>query len=200
VARAVDLDAARRSFLAGGPGAVTRDAVRAEVLASWERSRGHGVDPERICARFVGHDQGSPVVAAAEDAFEEFFKLAGDLAASLVLVDPGGVVRARRDGHDGLARLLDAVLLVPGYRYSEALVGTTAPALALHEQGDVAVSGPEHYHSRLTFLGGAASLVAGRHDPAVCGAVGGALPLLGRHDVPAAAGADAGSADRRPAV
>jgi transcriptional regulator of acetoin/glycerol metabolism len=172
VARAVDLDAARRSFLADGPGAVTRDVVRAEVLASWERSRGHGVDPERICARFVGHDQGSPVVAAAEDAFDEFFKLAGDLAASLVLVDPDGVVRARRDGHDGLARLLDAVLLVPGYRYSEALVGTTAPALALHEQGDVAVSGPEHYHSRLTFLGGAASLVADRRDPAVRGAVG----------------------------
>jgi len=32
VARAVDLDAARRSFLADGPGPVTRDVVRAEVL------------------------------------------------------------------------------------------------------------------------------------------------------------------------
>jgi sigma-54 dependent transcriptional regulator, acetoin dehydrogenase operon transcriptional activator AcoR len=172
VARAVDVDAARRSFLADGPGTVSRDVVRPEVLASWERSRGHGVDPDRIGARFAGHDHASPVVAAAEDTFDEFFKLAGDLAASLVLVDPGGVIRARRDGHDGLARLLDAVLLVPGYRYSEAVVGTTAPALALHEQGDVAVSGPEHYHSRLTFLSGAASLVAGRHDPVVCGAVG----------------------------
>ena len=94
MARAVDLDAARRSFLADGPGPATRAVVRAEVLASWERSRGHGVDAERIGARFAGHDHGSPVVAAAEDTFDEFFKLAGDLAASLVLVDPDGVIRA----------------------------------------------------------------------------------------------------------
>lgn len=172
MASAVDLDAARRAFLADGPGAVSRDAVRAEVLASWQRSRGHGVDPERIGARFVGHDHESAVVAAAEDTFDEFFKLAGDLAASLVLVDPDGVIRARRDGHDGLARLLDAVLLVPGYRYGEAAVGTTAPALARHEQCDVTVSGPEHYHSRLTFLSGAAALVADPHDPGLRGAVG----------------------------
>ena len=158
--------------MADGPGALSRDAVRAEVLASWERSRGHGVDPDQIGARFVGHDRGSPLVVAAEDTFDEFFKLAGDLAASLVLVDPGGVLRARRDGHDGLARLLDAVLLVPGYRYCEAAVGTTAATLALHEQGDVTVSGAEHYHSRLTFLSGAASLVADPHEPAVRGAVG----------------------------
>jgi sigma-54 dependent transcriptional regulator, acetoin dehydrogenase operon transcriptional activator AcoR len=158
--------------VADGLGALSRDAVRAEVLASWGRARGHGVDPDQIGARFVGQHNGSPLVAAAEDTFDEFFKLAGDLAASLVLVDPGGVIRARRDGHDGLARLLDAVLLVTGYRYSEAAVGTTAPALALHEQGDVTVSGAEHYHSRLTFLSGAASLVADPHDPAVRGAVG----------------------------
>ena len=116
MSRAVDLEAARRSFLADGRCLVPRDVVRAEVLASWERSRRHDVDPDRIATRFLRSDLGSPLLAAAGDAFDDFFKQAGRVAASLVLVDSGGVVRVRRDGDDGLARLLDAVLLVPGYR------------------------------------------------------------------------------------
>src|SRR5271154_3511272 len=119
--RAVDLAAARLSFLAAGAGGasgtyvVPRDVVRAEVLASWERSRRHDVDPERIPARFVSHEHGSPLLAAAaEDAFDDFFKLAGKVAASLVLVAADGTVQVRRDGDEALGRLLDAVLLVPG--------------------------------------------------------------------------------------
>ena len=171
MSRAVDLEAARRSFLAGGPCLVPRDVVRAEVLASWERSRRHDVDPDRIAARFVRPDPGSLLLAAAEDAFDDFFKQAGRVAASLVLVDSGGVVRVRRDGDEGLARLLDAVLLVPGYRHDEATVGTTAASVAWHERGDVVLSGAEHYHSRLMFVSGAASLVPDPHHLEACGAV-----------------------------
>ncbi len=152
MSRAVDLEAARRSFLAGGPCLVPADVVRAEVLASWERSRRHDVDPDRIAARFVRPDRGSPLLAAAEDAFDDFFKQAGRVAASVVLMDSGGVVRVRQDGDEGLARLLDAVLLVPGYRHDEATVGTTAASVAWHERGDFVLSGAEHYHSRLMFV------------------------------------------------
>ena len=171
MSRTVDLEAARRSFLAGGPRLVPRDVVRAEVLASWERSRRHEVDPDRIAARFVRPDRGSPLLAAAEDAFDDFFKQAGRVAASVVLMDSGGVVRVRRDGDEGLARLLDAVLLVPGYRHDEATVGTTAASVAWHERGDFVLSGAEHYHSRLMFVSGAASLVPDPHHLEACGAV-----------------------------
>jgi sigma-54 dependent transcriptional regulator, acetoin dehydrogenase operon transcriptional activator AcoR len=171
MSRAVDLEAARRSFLAGGPCLVSRDVVRAEVLASWERSRRHGVDPDRIATRFVRPDPGSPLVAGAEDAFDDFFKQARRIAACLVLVDSGGVVRVRRDGDESLARLLDTVLLVPGYRHDEATVGTTAVSVAWHERGDFVLSGAEHYHSRLMFASGAASLVPDPHRLEACGAV-----------------------------
>jgi sigma-54 dependent transcriptional regulator, acetoin dehydrogenase operon transcriptional activator AcoR len=169
--RAVDIEAARRCFLTAGQCMVARDIVRSEVLESWERSRQHDVDPDRISARFLGHHRDSPVVVAcAEDVFDDFFKVNGDAECSLVLVDAMGVVRVRRDSDGGLARLLDGVLLVPGYGYSERAVGTTAASVALHEQADVVISGPEHYHSQLMFLSGAASLVPGPHRHDVCGA------------------------------
>jgi transcriptional regulator of acetoin/glycerol metabolism len=169
--RAVDIEAARRTFLASGACSVPGDVVRAEVLASWQRSRQRQVDPDKIAARFTGHDHGSPVLAAAEDAFDDFFKLAGKLATSLVLVDPIGAVRVRRDGDEGLARLLDEVLLVPGYNHGESAVGTTAASLALHERGDFAIRGAEHYHSRLMFISGAASLVSDPYHLEAAGAV-----------------------------
>jgi len=169
--RALDIEAARRTFLADGASLVPGNVVRAEVLASWERSRRHRVNPDQITARFAGHDHGSPVLAAAEDAFDDFFKLAGKLAASLVLVDPVGTVRVRRDGDEGLARLLDEVLLVPGYGHGESVVGTTAASVALHERGDFVIRGAEHYHSRLMFISGAASLVPDPHRLETAGAV-----------------------------
>lgn len=171
MSRAVDLEAARRSFLAAGTCLVPRDVVRAEVLASWERSRRHEVDPDRIAARFVRPAPGSPLLTAAEDVFDDFFKQAGRVAASLVLMDSDGVVRVRRDGDEGLARLLDAVLLVPGYRHDEATIGTTAASVAWHERGDVVLRGAEHYHSRLMFISGAASLVPDPHHLEACGVV-----------------------------
>ena len=161
--RAVDLEAARRSFLFGGAGTIPRDIVRAEVLASWERSRRHDVDPDRIATRFVRHEQSSPLLlAAAEDAFDDFFKLAGKVAACVVLVDADGTVRVRRDGDEGL---------VPGYSHGEAAVGTSAASVALHERSDFVVSGAEHYHSRLMFISGAASLVPDPLHHEACGAV-----------------------------
>jgi transcriptional regulator of acetoin/glycerol metabolism len=169
--RAVDIEAARRTFLASGAGSVPGDVVRAEVLASWQRSRQHQVDPDKIAARFTGHDHGSAILAAAEDAFDDFFKLAGKLAVSLVLVDPAGTVRVRRDGDEGLARLLDEVLLAPGYGHGESAVGTTAASVALHERGDFVIHGAEHYHSRLMFISGAASLVPDPHRLETAGAV-----------------------------
>ena len=195
--RALNVEAARRAFLADGASLVPGNVVRAEVLASWERSRRHRVDPDQITARFAGHDHGSPVLAAAEDAFDDFFKLAANLAASLVLVDPSGTVRVRRDGDEALARLLDEVLLVPGYGHGESVVGTTAASVALHERGDFVLRGAEHYHSRLMFISGAASLVPDSHRLEIGRRGAGDLPRVGRNDVPAGGGADAGPADRR---
>ena len=178
MASVVAVEAARRSFLASGPGLAPPDGlalaggVRAEVLASWRRSRRHGIDPDRLTARFVGHPASSALATAcAEEVFDDFFKVNGETEASVVLVDAAGVVRVRRDGEGVLARLLDGVLLVPGYEYAEHAVGTTAASVALHERADAVIRGPEHYHSELMFLSEAASPVPDPHRESACGAV-----------------------------
>ncbi len=172
MASAVDIEAARRSFLASGHCIAPAGGVRAEVLASWQRSRRHDADADRMTARFLGHPAESALATAcAEDVFDDFFKVNGETEASLILVDAAGVVRVRRDGEGPLARLLDGVRLVPGYDYSERAVGTTAASVALHERADVVIRGPEHYHSQLMFLSGAASLVPDPHRETAAGAV-----------------------------
>jgi transcriptional regulator of acetoin/glycerol metabolism len=169
----VEVEAARRSFLATGSCPVGRDVVRADLLASWERSRAAPVDAERFLPRFPGHDPaGSIAVGAADAVFDDFLAADKDTGCCLALLDPSGVVRTRRDADPTLGRLLDEVHLVPGYDWSEAAVGTTAAALVLHEQVDaVAVSGPEHYHSHLTWLAEAAAPVIDPRDGSVAGVV-----------------------------
>ncbi len=172
VAGVVAIEAARRSFLASGHCLAAEGGVRAEVLASWQRSRRHGVDPDRTTARFAGHPAApSLTTACAEEVFDDFFKLNGETEASLILFDTAGVVRVRRDGEGLLAALLDGVLLVPGYDYGERAVGTTAASVALHERADSVIAGPEHYQAQLMFLGGAAALVADPGLESFCGVV-----------------------------
>jgi sigma-54 dependent transcriptional regulator, acetoin dehydrogenase operon transcriptional activator AcoR len=172
VASAVAIEAARWSFLASGHCLSGESGVRPEVLASWQRSRRHGVDADGVAARFVGHQASPPLAGViAEEVFDDFVKLNPDAEPSLALIDAAGVVRARRDGEGPLARLLDAILLVPGYDYAERAVGTTAASVALYERADVAIAGPEHYHSRLAFLSCAAALVPDPRLDSVCGVV-----------------------------
>ena len=157
-----EVEAARWRFVRGGASAVGDGAVRAVVLASWERSRAHAVDTERLGASFVGHG-GSPAapLEAAGAVLDEAHADNPEFAGSLLLVDGDGLVRARRDGDPALSDLLDAVRLVPGYRHAEAAVGTTAATLALHEGTALAVEGPEHYHPQLSSLAAAAAPVGG---------------------------------------
>ena len=172
VAGVVAIEAARRSFLASGHCLAAAGGVRAEVLASWQRSRRHGVDPDRTTARFAGHPPApSLATACAEEVFDDFFKLNGEAEASLILLDAAGVVRVRRDGEGLLAALLDGVLLVPGYDYDERAAGTTAASVALHERADAVIAGPEHYQAQLMFLGGAAALVPDPGLESFCGVV-----------------------------
>ena len=172
MASAADTEAARRSFLASGHCMALHGGVRAEVLASWQRSRRQEVDPDKLTARFAGHPAAPPpATACAEDVFDDFFKVNGEAEASLVLVDAAGIIRVRRDGEGPLAHLLDGVLLVPGYNHSEQAVGTTAASVALHERVDIVIRGPEHYHSQLMFLSAAAAVLPDPHREAACGAV-----------------------------
>lgn len=163
----VELEAARRTFLSTG---LAAGPVRPEVVASWERCRRSGVDPERGEPGFHGFGSTPLIVGCAEEVFDEFCAGTGGPFA-LMLVDAAGVVRIRRDGDPALAMLLDALLIVPGYGFGEAVVGTTAAGLALHDQADAVVAGPEHFSSRLACLAEAAALAVDPLTHEVAGAV-----------------------------
>ncbi len=174
MSRVVEVEAARRLFLATGQdvSVMVRDVLRPEVAASWQRSRQHRVDPDRITARFLGHHQQLPlVVSCADDVFGQFLAANPDAGCSLVLFDSSGVVRARRDADAALARLLDGLALVPGYGYAERTVGSTAASIALHEQADFALSGAEHYHAQLMCVAEAAALLPDPHGGEPAGVI-----------------------------
>jgi sigma-54 dependent transcriptional regulator, acetoin dehydrogenase operon transcriptional activator AcoR len=174
MSRVVEVEAARRLFLATGHDVslMVRDVLRPEVAASWQRSRQHRVDPDRITARFLGHHQQVPlVVSCADDVFGQFLAANPDAGCSLVLFDTSGVVRARGDADAALARLLDGLALVPGYGYAERTVGSTAASIALHERADFALSGAEHYHAQLMCVADAAALLPDPHGGEPAGVI-----------------------------
>jgi transcriptional regulator of acetoin/glycerol metabolism len=119
----VELERARRMFLATGDRGTAEQILRREVVASWERTPRHGVDLNHVAATFSRRAGESAAEAACPDeVFDEFFAANGPAAFSLVLFDRSGVVRVRRDGDSSMADLLDDVLLLPGYEYGERVV------------------------------------------------------------------------------
>lgn len=152
-----EVDVARRRFLRDGSPGGHPGVVRPVVLASWERARAAGVDTGRLAAPLlVPHAE---VRAAADRVVDRVHARHPELDASVLVVDRGGVVLARRDGDTALAELLDALGLVPGRCHAEHVVGTTAAALAFGEGEAVAVEGPEHLHPELAVLAAAAAPV-----------------------------------------
>ena len=110
-------------------------------------------------------------MSCADEVFGQFLAANADAGCSLVLFDSSGVVRARRDADAALARLLDGLLLVPGYGYAERTVGSTAASIALHERTDFALSGAEHYHAQLMCVAEAAALLPDPHGGEPAGVV-----------------------------
>jgi transcriptional regulator of acetoin/glycerol metabolism len=169
VVREQDLDAARARFRRGGRSALVPEEVRAEVLASWERSAcpdGGGADSGP--APFVGHHDGGPLLAAADAVLGAFATENPDAGCSVGLVSDDGTLRVRHDTATAPGELLDAAWWVPGHRHDEGSVGTTAAAIARETRRPVLVEGPEHLHPALRVLRDAAAPVTrGAHRAAV---------------------------------
>ena len=84
-----------------------------------------GLDPDAAVATFRGAGVGPD---PGKEVFDTF--VAAGARCSLVFFDVDGLVRSRVDTDPELARLLDGLLLVPGYGYAEPAVGTTAMSVA----------------------------------------------------------------------
>lgn len=143
-----DISSARDRFLTGTAERNLR--IRRLILASWQRSRDHNVDADRILAPFVRDpDLDEPLVRSAGpvlDALHE--QLAGE-AASTILTDRTGLVVDRRSTMQ-ISQALDAVQLAPGFSYAEQYVGTNGIGTAITSGTAAFVDGREHYAGELS--------------------------------------------------
>jgi sigma-54 dependent transcriptional regulator, acetoin dehydrogenase operon transcriptional activator AcoR len=149
--------------------------VRDGIVASWRRSQAHGVGREALSAPYdeSALDRESLLVRAADPVLGQ---LAEDLTHSpscVVLADHRGRILRRVTGDPRFDAALDAVLVAPGFNYSERHVGTNALGTALHERAMVVVHEREHFNDRLARLCCSAAPV---RDP-LTGQVLGALAI-----------------------
>ncbi len=141
----------RERFLTAEP--VPTGGVRDPILASWRRCRDLKVAADRIHQPYTRDvDSDSPLVRSAEPVLRGLREQLADQPMSIILTDPTGLVLTRDTVDGELARYLDRVMLAPGFRYSEDVVGTNGIGTALEVGGPAHVFGHEHYAENLEKL------------------------------------------------
>src|SRR2546423_10071563 len=124
---------------------------RAEIVASWRRAALVGLQPESFGPPYdPDGDEGSRLERAAAPVLDQ---LSDDLAGtetSLLLTDARGHVVDRRVSDPELRARLDAILLAPGFDYSEESAGTNGIGSALAQHGPAFITGGEHFADALT--------------------------------------------------
>jgi sigma-54 dependent transcriptional regulator, acetoin dehydrogenase operon transcriptional activator AcoR len=139
---------ARDRFLAAEP--VDRGVVREPILASWWRSRDWHVAANRLDLSYLGAPDLDTILArAAEPVLRHLHEQLDGQPISIILTDATGLVLRRLTGDRDLERQLDAIMLTPGFSYSEEVVGTNGIGTALESGGPAHVFGHEHYAERL---------------------------------------------------
>jgi PAS domain S-box-containing protein len=148
-----DLAAARERYL---DGETSPAGVRPMVLASWERSRGYGVDP-----RWLRPQEPSPSALLAArarsrallDSAEPFLRLMHETLASephlVVISDTEGLILRALAG-PGLPADLESSNLFEGASWHERDLGCNGIGTALAEGAPVILIGPEHFQQSYT--------------------------------------------------
>lgn len=144
-----ELDRARARFLDDGA-LVDPDAVRHEIIASWERSRSAGVDAGNLDVPYCPDlDFDGSLASCARPVLDDLAEQLSGNPVSVVLTDAGGHVLARRVGEGELRYRLDDISLAPGFSYAEVHAGTNGVGTALQGGAPALVIGAEHFTDRL---------------------------------------------------
>lgn len=143
---------ARGDFLRFGetqPEAVT-EAVTDVVAASWRRSMSAGVDAAKSQADY--HDDLDTSGRLARCSAAVIVRLSeemADLPLSIVLSDSKARILSRLETDVTIGRLLDTVLLAPGFNYAEGSVGTNGIGTVFESGQPLYIVGSEHFHEQL---------------------------------------------------
>ncbi|GAA2431630.1 SpoIIE family protein phosphatase [Streptomyces macrosporus] len=147
--------------------------VRAEILASWRRSRLLGIDRENTTLPVESDlDPDSRLLRAAAPVLEHLYERFSGMPVTVVLADARAHIVDRRGDPKGLD-LMDAASLVPGANVDERFMGTSSVSMVLSTRAPFVVIGQEHFLHRLQALTCMAAPVC---DP-IGGAVQGAINL-----------------------
>jgi DNA-binding CsgD family transcriptional regulator len=139
------------------------DAVRDEIVVSWQASIASGLRPDAF-APPLDRRYRTPVglVRAARPVIG---RLNADLRGtdvSIVVSDAGSRVICSNPSSATGEQLLNQFYLLPGYCWDVAIVGTNALGLAASLDAPAVVVGDEHFMDALVVVGAAAVPI---HDP-----------------------------------
>ncbi|MDT0609124.1 SpoIIE family protein phosphatase [Streptomyces lancefieldiae] len=147
--------------------------VRAEILASWQRSQSLGIDPEGAALPIESDlDPDSRLMRAASPVLEHLFERFSGVPVTLALADSRANIVDRWGDPAGL-RLMDAASLLPGANVDERFMGTSSVSMVLSTRAPFVVVGHEHFLHDLKEL---TCMAAPVRDP-VGGTVRGAVNL-----------------------
>ena len=139
---------ALRGFLAGSD--LVRP-VRPEIVASWRRAALVGLEPERFEPSYDPDvERGTRLERAAAPVLDQLSEDLAGTETSVVLTDEHGHIVDRRVSDPTLRARLDAILIAPGFYYSEESAGTNGVGSALAQGGPTFVTGGEHFADTLT--------------------------------------------------
>jgi transcriptional regulator of acetoin/glycerol metabolism len=131
-------------FATDGTGA-TDDIARPEIVASWRRSLGYGLDPTRSRPLFTEPGSAGQLTRAMRAVAESRRHHLTDARASLALTDDQGRILVRYVEDGAFERRLDHHEVLPGFSFSEASIGTNSGGLVLETGKPAIVRGPEHF-------------------------------------------------------
>lgn len=146
-----DLVAARDRYVAG-EGAPA--GVRPVVLASWRRSREHGVDPDRLATQAIdpvrlaaARLRNTPLLEAAEPFVALMHETLAGQPHLIALADDDGLILRMLLGPGLTAGELRRTNLVEGASWHEQAIGCNGVGTALAEEDAVILIGAEHYQA-----------------------------------------------------
>jgi sigma-54 dependent transcriptional regulator, acetoin dehydrogenase operon transcriptional activator AcoR len=165
-----ELASARLRFLTAEP--APAGAVRRPILASWTRSRQHGVAADAVRVPYQPDpDADTPLTRCAEPVLQRLAERLDGRAVSIILTDHDGLVLSRRTSDRAFEARLDRVLLAPGFSYAERHAGTNGIGTALEVGAATAVLGHEHYAENLEMFSCAAAPIRDARTGRIAGAM-----------------------------
>lgn len=129
------------------------------LVASWERSREHGLRPDEplndtavargdLADRIEANNR---LLAFSRPMIEGLYRQIGSPSSTILLADRQGMILSAL-GHTDFLDRASAVALRPGVEWTEASMGTNAIGTALQTGTVVAVQGDQHYLERNRIL------------------------------------------------